>query len=197
MRRLSSSGQLSTLLSSSPSPPPGATTPHESSAVVHQIEEWMRSDPHLAAAVGVVRALTEVIRTSPAATIMGLREELQAEVEKLKASMPGSVTIASGCELFMRFVTRTTLDALEDFSVSKARLVQRGEQFSRRLAQSRDKIAELALPFIRDGSVRCALPPPLPHPSSPMHCCMCHTFPPPPHFFSKYRWCWCTGSREW
>ena len=121
------------------------------SQIALKVEEMMKTDRHLAAAVGVVRALTAVIRRSKATTLMGLREELQSEVEKLKASTPGSVTIASGCELFMRFVTRTS-ESDEVGSDFRMMLADRGEQFSRRLSMSRDKIAELAAPFVADGS---------------------------------------------
>eukprot|EP00727_Mastigamoeba_balamuthi_P009614 m51a1_g5275 putative translation initiation factor eif-2b alpha subunit (315) ;mRNA; f:156486-158279 len=121
-------------------------------SVLHtQVSEYMKGDPALAGAVAVVRALTEVIENSKANTIMGLRDELQQEVEKFKdASTTGSVSLVSGCELFMRFVTRTTLD-FAVFADCKQRLIERGKLFTQRLAQSRDKIANIAAPFIHDN----------------------------------------------
>jgi hypothetical protein len=41
-----------------------------------------------------------------------------------------SISLAAGCELFLRFVTRTSALEHEDINAGKERLIERGEQFS-------------------------------------------------------------------
>jgi len=60
------------------------------------------------------------------------------------------LSVSSGCDLFTRFVTRTSLD-VPDFVQCKNKLIERGEQYTKQASKSRDKIAQLADSFIRDG----------------------------------------------
>eukprot|EP01105_Mastigella_eilhardi_P016266 TRINITY_DN3709_c0_g1_i2.p1 TRINITY_DN3709_c0_g1~~TRINITY_DN3709_c0_g1_i2.p1 ORF type:complete len:391 (-),score=103.48 TRINITY_DN3709_c0_g1_i2:48-1172(-) len=138
--------------SSSPNFMSPAALRHSSSRVVERFEESLKVDPQLAATVAAMKVLTQIIKDCKANTIMGLREELQVEVDQLVSTHSSSISVAGGCELFMQFVTRTALD-VDDFALCKAKLIERGECFIARLAASREKIAQLALPFIKDGSV--------------------------------------------
>jgi len=60
------------------------------------------------------------------------------------------LSVASGCELFTRFLTRISLDIL-NFDELKNKLIERGDQYTKQASKSRDKIAQLADSFIRDG----------------------------------------------
>ena len=71
-----------------------------------------------------------------------------------------TTSVVSGCDLFVRFITLRSLnkgpvdsDIWESKSFDPVRrfLVERGNQFMKRLMQSRKKIAQLAYPFITDG----------------------------------------------
>jgi len=88
-----------------------------------------------------------------AATIMGLEKELKTAADLLKKTIKNApFSLASGCELFTRFVTKTSLD-IPDFQMCKRKLIDRGDQFAQKSQASRAKIAQLADRFIRDGAV--------------------------------------------
>lgn len=106
-----------------------------------------------------------------ATTLMELQRELELAETLLKESNK-TLSVSSGCELFTRFVTRTSLDIpvilffflnyihfnlflffSKDFVECKNRLIERGEHFSKKSAMSREKIGQLASTFFRDGIV--------------------------------------------
>ena len=99
-----------------------------------------------------IKALTEDIKRSRATTMMGLRDELRQACEALKQRPDAPMSIASLCELFVRFVTRTALD-VTDFEACKRLLLERGEVFARTSVDAREKIAELGAPFVQSGDV--------------------------------------------
>jgi len=117
--------------------------------VIKSFETSINEDPELAAAVAAVRVLTQVIKISKATTLMELQRELELAETLLKESNK-TLSVSSGCELFTRFVTRTSLD-IPDFVECKNRLIERGEHFSKKSAMSREKIGQLASTFFRDG----------------------------------------------
>lgn len=102
--------------------------------------------------VAAIKALTEDIRTSDATTMMGLRDELRCAGEQLKLRPDAPISIASLCELFVRFITRTALD-FGDFDSCKSLLIERGEMFAQSAIDARTKIAALGSPFIQAGGV--------------------------------------------
>jgi hypothetical protein len=59
--------------------------------------------------------------------------------------------LKAGCELFLRYTTRTSALELEDFSAAKRRLIERGNQFADTSIRARATIAELGARFIRPG----------------------------------------------
>jgi len=46
-----------------------------------------------------------------------------------QASDESSISLSAGCDLFMRYVTRTSAIEYEDIEAGKARLIERGEKF--------------------------------------------------------------------
>lgn len=120
--------------------------------VVEDFRTRVVAAPHVAIAVCAIQALTGVVRSSSATTMMGLEIELQRAVAALKACNPASISLAAGCELFSRYVTRASLD-IPNFDDCVARVLERGEQFSLQSANSRATIAELVDRFIADGKV--------------------------------------------
>merc|ERR1712137_1282934 len=108
------------------------------------------ADPNVNASVAAVQALTEVLRHSKATTMMEVQRELKEASELLaREHTLRSLTISSGCELFMKFVTRTFLD-IPDFDECKRNLIQRGERFKKMTVMSRLRIANHAETFITD-----------------------------------------------
>jgi translation initiation factor eIF-2B subunit alpha len=80
-------------------------------------------------------------------------------LQLLKAKQDGVqeyVQLGAACELFMRYVTRTsndehgkTLDQME----FKRSLIRRGDGFKDQSIRSRDAIAKYGSAFVRDGAV--------------------------------------------
>eukprot|EP00965_Chrysotila_dentata_P223878 6193849-Pleurochrysis_carterae.AAC.1 len=99
-----------------------------------------------------IKALTEDIRRSEATTMMGLRNELRQAGEALRGRPDAPISIASLCELFVRFVTRTALD-VSDFDACKRLLIERGEMFANTAQTARTTVAQLGAPFVPAGGV--------------------------------------------
>ena len=155
-------------------------------------------------AVAAVRALTEVLKGSSgtrlcassrqrhswraregicsltsrallvaATTMMEVQQELKEASRQLQ-SFSSAISLASGCELFAHFVTRTFDDIpvrlmrerervydlacqrwwLQVFERCKAQLIERGEKFKHKTGLSRQRISAFANAFIRDRNVR-------------------------------------------
>jgi translation initiation factor eIF-2B subunit alpha len=124
----------------------------EDQRVVEDFRRRVGSSPHTAIAVCAIQTLTSVVRQSSSTTMMGLEIELNSAVGALKACNPASISLAAGCELFSRYVTRASLD-IPRFEECVARLLERGEQFSLMSSNSRATIAALVDRFISDGKV--------------------------------------------
>eukprot|EP01122_Echinamoeba_exundans_P003301 TRINITY_DN13420_c0_g1_i1.p1 TRINITY_DN13420_c0_g1~~TRINITY_DN13420_c0_g1_i1.p1 ORF type:complete len:317 (+),score=62.82 TRINITY_DN13420_c0_g1_i1:35-985(+) len=119
--------------------------------VKDKLTQWLKEDPEMAFAMGAIRALTEVVKASKAETMMGLQIELEA-ASRVLGTVHTSLSLKSGAELFLRYVTRAYLD-IPDFNQCKSKLIERGEQLRTKTTSSRKQIAFLAEPFIRDGMV--------------------------------------------
>jgi len=119
--------------------------------VIREFKRFVSSDPVNGPAVSAIKALTWVIRNSEATTIMRLEIELKAATDSLK-SYEKSLSVASSCELFNRYLTRTSLD-IPDFEKCRAHIIARAVNFQQKSIVSRDEIAEMFAPFIRNNSV--------------------------------------------
>ncbi|XP_010273823.1 PREDICTED: translation initiation factor eIF-2B subunit alpha-like [Nelumbo nucifera] len=119
-------------------------------SVIDEFNRW-RKQPDLAEAVAAILALTAVIRTSEATTMMELEIELKKASDSLKSWDTTSISLTAGCDLFMRYVTRTSALEYEDFNAAKSRLIERGEKFGEISRKARRTIAMLSQDFIFDG----------------------------------------------
>ena len=141
--------------------PPGSTDTMASPRVVDFFKEQEKnatdSRPILA-----IRTLLLVLEESTATTMMGLQAELEEATEALllyadsedsEPSRSTALSLRSGCELFVRHVTRSFVDFPGDFQACKDMVLRRGGQFAELSERSRLSIARLGHPFVRDGSV--------------------------------------------
>jgi len=135
--------------------------------------------PDIPVAVAAITALTGVLKRSHAKTAMQLQTELRLNVEKVSQTSVVSCVIPSplthfvqlqkarengiqefvqlraACELFMRYVTRTSNDELDktlDETEFKRSLIRRGDGFKDQSIRSRDAIAKYGSAFVRDGA---------------------------------------------
>ncbi|CAK9268401.1 unnamed protein product [Sphagnum jensenii] len=119
-------------------------------SVIEEFNFW-RGKPELAEAVAAIKALTAVIKRSEASTMMGLEIELRNASDALKAWDETSISLTAGCNLFLRYVTRTSAVEYEDIAAGKARLIERGERFGEISQKARRTIAMLGQDFVHDG----------------------------------------------
>lgn len=104
-------------------------------------------------AVAAIGTLLDLIKRSKAGTIAGLQDEIKRATEALISAKTSIVSVSSGCELFVRFITLTSeMGEEEDFGKLKGLLIERGSTYLDTVASSRQKIADVASPFIRDGT---------------------------------------------
>ncbi|NXJ08840.1 EI2BA factor, partial [Odontophorus gujanensis] len=120
------------------------------SDLIETFRAQLRDDPDVASAVAAIRALLGFLRQDRGETIQGLRSSLRDAIDTL-SRVDSSVAVNSGGELFLRFISLTSLE-YSDYSKCKEIMIERGEIFLRKVSLSRNKIAKLCHPFIRDGA---------------------------------------------
>ncbi|KAG1756814.1 uncharacterized protein EDB91DRAFT_37066 [Suillus paluster] len=106
----------------------------------------------LSAPLAAILALSKLIEISDAGTMLELVKALNDGAEALKASTSNPISLNAGCELFVAFVTLLPHDSAS-FSDLKLELVRQGQKYATEALTYRDKIANLALGFIKDDSV--------------------------------------------
>ncbi|XP_017440853.1 uncharacterized protein LOC108346313 isoform X2 [Vigna angularis] len=134
----------------SPPLPPSHTDADEPFSVIQEFDTW-RKHPDLAEAVAAIRALAAVIRSSKATTMMQLEIQLKSASDSLKCWDTTSISLTAACDLFMRYVTRTSALEYEDFNSAKSRLLERADKFGEISFKAREIIAMLSQDFIFDG----------------------------------------------
>uniref|UniRef100_A0A6Q2XWF3 Translation initiation factor eIF2B subunit alpha n=1 Tax=Esox lucius TaxID=8010 RepID=A0A6Q2XWF3_ESOLU len=77
--------------------------------LVEYFRTQMRTDPDMASAVAAIRTLLEFLRRDKGETILGLRESLKWATDCL-TRVDSSVAVSSGGELFLRFISLTSLE---------------------------------------------------------------------------------------
>ena len=105
----------------------------------------------MAPAVAAMNVLADWIKKSKATTMMELQIQLKTAAEHIESFAP-DVPITSGCELFIRYVTRSNTE-IPNFQECRAALVDRSAYYKEMTLKSRNRIAELGETFIHDGSV--------------------------------------------
>ena len=100
-----------------------------------------------------ISVLLDTIRDSRATTAMGLHDELRQVSDEMIAKYPRyKIALSSGFALFMRYVTRTSLE-IGEFDLCKQTLIERGMAIVESSDDRRLRIAAQATRFIKDGMV--------------------------------------------
>uniref|UniRef100_A0A8C1KIN4 Translation initiation factor eIF2B subunit alpha n=1 Tax=Cyprinus carpio TaxID=7962 RepID=A0A8C1KIN4_CYPCA len=110
----------------------------------------IREDPDVASAVAAIRSLLEFLKRDQSETILGLRENMTKAIQRLEET-DSSVAVSSGGELFLRFISLTSLEH-PDLSQCKNVMIERGELFLKKISLSRGKVGKLCHTFIKDGA---------------------------------------------
>uniref|UniRef100_A0A8C2ISV3 Translation initiation factor eIF2B subunit alpha n=1 Tax=Cyprinus carpio TaxID=7962 RepID=A0A8C2ISV3_CYPCA len=145
----------------------------EEEELVEYFRAQIRGDPDVASAVAAIRSLLEFLRRDQSETILGLRENMTQAIRRLEET-DSSVAVSSGGELFLRFISLTSLEhpvrqhctqsscsaraqpsiasLLADLSQCKNVMIERGELFLKKISLSRGKVGKLCHTFIKDGA---------------------------------------------
>lgn len=118
--------------------------------LIEYFKSQMKGDPNMASAVAAIQTLLEFLKRDKGETLQGLRANLTYAIKTL-CGVDSSVAVSSGGELFLRFISLTSLE-YSDYSKCKKIMIERGELFLRRISLSRNKIANLCHTFIKDGA---------------------------------------------
>ncbi|ORX95753.1 alpha subunit of the translation initiation factor eif2b [Basidiobolus meristosporus CBS 931.73] len=113
--------------------------------------DLMASDEDISMPVAAILTLVEVIKQSKASTMSEFMEMLEDASLSLKSSTRNFISLSAGCDLYMRFVTRTIHD-LSDFEACKNHLIERGKLFKQKAIDCRQSIASLGCQFIKDDA---------------------------------------------
>mmetsp|Transcript_1062 Transcript_1062/g.2324 ORF Transcript_1062/g.2324 Transcript_1062/m.2324 type:complete len:388 (-) Transcript_1062:885-2048(-) len=111
--------------------------------------------------VCAIKTLLGVVQRSTATTMMELQDELRqartAMIEEYTCQQKqqhdrggGLIALTSGCDLYMKYVTRTFLE-FPDFETSRVQILERGQKFAGMSMLARDRICTLADDFIQEG----------------------------------------------
>lgn len=105
--------------------------------------------------VAAIKALLGVVQRSTAETMMGLQNELEQAAEQIQESgvstYHSQVALQSGCQLFLKYITRTFLE-LENFEECRQAILERGERLQMMSLTARDRIATAGADFIPAGA---------------------------------------------
>ncbi|EDV29348.1 uncharacterized protein TRIADDRAFT_20160, partial [Trichoplax adhaerens] len=114
-------------------------------------KQKLELEPMKSNAIAAIETLIEFIRQDKCETLSEFREKINGTIDCLTKTDKAVTSVASGCELFLRFITLTSLDQ-PDFQQCRIVLVNRGQLFLKEVSQSRMKISKLCIPFISDGA---------------------------------------------
>ncbi|KAH0830542.1 hypothetical protein J3R83DRAFT_1995 [Lanmaoa asiatica] len=110
------------------------------------------ANKELSTPLAAILALTKLVERSDAGTMFELVKALNDGARVLSERSPNPISLNAGCELFIAFVTLFPHDS-DSFSDLKTELVKQGQKYATEALTYRDKIAELALGFIKDDSI--------------------------------------------
>lgn len=112
--------------------------------------QFLEEDKEMTMPIAAIESLVTMLRIEQPGTSLELTTLVKLSIATLKASIPNAISLSAGCDLFMRFVLRNT-NLYSDWESCKKNLVENGELFVQRAKESREKLAELGVPFIKDG----------------------------------------------
>ncbi|XP_056601469.1 translation initiation factor eIF-2B subunit alpha [Triplophysa dalaica] len=122
----------------------------EEKELVEYFRTQTRERPDMASAVAAISSLLEFLKRDQSETILGLRENMTQAIHRLQET-DSSVAVSSGGELFLRFISLTSLEH-PDLSRCKNVMIERGELFLKKISLSRERVAKLCHTFIKDGA---------------------------------------------
>lgn len=107
--------------------------------------------------VAAMNALLGVVQRTTSHTMMGLQDELKEAAKVMlawnaKEGNRSNISLKSGCDLFLKYSTRTFLE-LDDFDACRTAILERGQRFAGISMAARDRIAKVGHGFVGQGHI--------------------------------------------
>ncbi|CDK24624.1 unnamed protein product [Kuraishia capsulata CBS 1993] len=113
---------------------------------------FLKEDPEITMPIAAIESLVTLLKVKQPATSAELMQLISGATTELKNSIPNAISLSAGCDLFTRFVLRNT-HLYSDWEACRIHLTENGQLFVKRAKESRQKIATIGLPFIRDDDI--------------------------------------------
>lgn len=111
--------------------------------------KFLEDDQDMTMPIAAIESLVTMLRVKQPSTSSELINLVKSNIDILKLSISNAISLSAGCDLFMRFVLRNT-NLYSDWESCKKNLVENGELFVQRAKESREKLADFGVPFIKD-----------------------------------------------
>ncbi|EXJ84445.1 hypothetical protein A1O3_05113 [Capronia epimyces CBS 606.96] len=141
---------------STPKPTPD-TSPSTDFDIVAFYNDLISRDPTITPPIAAIESLTSLLASTPLTTISETLALLSTHSSKLLASQRNPIPLSAGTELFQRYLVssfqqRPSSLASSDFTALRHHILSNSSLFVKRANEARPKIAQHALPFIKDDS---------------------------------------------
>ena len=114
--------------------------------------KFLEEDSEMTMPIAAIEALVTLVRVKNPTTAAEVINLIKSAAQDLVQSIPNSVSLRAGCDIFMRFVLRN-LHLYGDWESTKQHLIENGQLFVSRAKMSREKIAEIGIDFISDDDI--------------------------------------------
>ncbi|XP_068236566.1 translation initiation factor eIF2B subunit alpha isoform X2 [Palaemon carinicauda] len=117
--------------------------------------DLIENECDMSPAIAAMKALMEALRLDDSTTLQEFIEKMKLARNTLSKMDISVVSVSSGCELFLRFITlaHSELEQATDFASCREILLRRGEGFVKSMQDSRKKILKNSSSLIKDGMV--------------------------------------------
>ncbi|AGO13231.1 AaceriAFR084Cp [[Ashbya] aceris (nom. inval.)] len=114
--------------------------------------KFLDDDNEMTMPIAAIEALVTMLKVKNPSTSAEMINAVKSSTLELTTSIPNSISLQAGCDIFMRFVLRNT-HLYGDWESCKQHLVENGQLFVSRAKRSRDKIAKIGVDFITDDDI--------------------------------------------
>lgn len=114
--------------------------------------KFLEEDSEMTMPIAAIEALVTLLKIKNPGTAAEVINSIQSAIDELVKTIPNSVSLRAGCDIFMRFVLRN-LHLYGDWESCKKHLIENGQLFVSRAKISREKIAEIGIDFISDDDI--------------------------------------------
>lgn len=114
--------------------------------------EFLEEDSEMTMPIAAIESLVTMLKVKNPKTSAEMINTIKSAADDLTLSIPNSISLKAGCDIFMRFVLKNT-HLYGDWENCKQHLIENGQLFVSRSKKSRDKIAEIGLDFITDDDI--------------------------------------------